>query len=214
VSRRARAVGFLLLAAVAAVAAAAIADGYGESVADGYGELRPVLIAVAELRAGEVIEPKIAAEKLEVRRVPIRFAPPSALAAPPEAFGLRAATTLPAGSYLLAEQLRAARVRRGSALGRGRTPVEIDVSGAGALSALGAQPAGAKVDVVVTDEPDSSGPGRTYVAAPAVPLLGLRPGGEGEPGEATATLGLTRGQALRLIDAESFARRVTVIPSG
>ena len=45
-----------------------------------------------------------------------------------------------------------------------------------------------------------------------MPLLALGPGGEGEPGEASATLGLTRPQALRLIAAESFARRVTVIP--
>jgi pilus assembly protein CpaB len=215
VSRRGRALGFLLAAGVGAAAAAMIADGYGESVVAGYGELRPVLVAAAELRAGEVIEPRTVAEKLAVRRVPVRFAPPSALAAPTEAFGLRPAATVPAGSYLLAEQLRSAQARPGDpALGRGRTPVEIDVSGAGALSALGARAVGSKVDVVVTDEPDSSGPGRTYVAAPAVPLLGLRPGGEGEVGEATATLGLTREQALRLIDAESFARRVTVIPGG
>jgi Flp pilus assembly protein CpaB len=214
-SRRGRAIGFLLAAALAAAAAAAIADGYGESVVAGYGELRPVLVAAAELPAGEVIGPQTVAEKLEVRRVPVRFAPPTALAAPTEALGLRPAITVPAGSYLLSEQLRAAKVRpAGSALGQGRTPVEIDVSGAGALTALGAQPVGSKVDVVVTEEPDSSGPGRTYVAAPGVPLLGLGPGGEGEAGEATATLGLTRGQALRLIDAESFARRVTVIPSG
>jgi len=212
-SRRGRAVGFLLAAAVAAAAAAAIADGYGDSVVRGYGELRPVLVAAAELRAGETIDPRTVAEKLEVRRVPVKFAPPSALAAPAEAFGLKPAITVPAGSYLLAEQLRSGRVHpAGPSLGRNRTPVEIDVSGAGALSAFGTQPVGSKVDVVVTSEPDSSGRGRTYVAAPGVPLLGLRPGGEGEAGEATATLGLTRGQALRLIEAESFARRVTVIP--
>ena len=65
----------------------------------------------------------------------------------------------------------------------------------------------------MTTEPSGSGSGRTYVAAPAVPLLALGPGGEGVEGEtATATLGLTRAQALRLIAAESFARRVTLIP--
>jgi hypothetical protein len=73
---------------------------------------------------------------------------------------------------------------------------------------------GSSVDVVVTTEPGGSGSGRTYVAAPAVPLLALGPGAEGGPGEATVTLGLTRSQALRLIAAESFARRVTVIPRG
>ena len=150
-----------------------------------------------------------------MRRVPVRFAPPGALAAPSEALGLVPSLTIPAGSYLVAGQLRSARVpRSGTILGRGRQPVEIVVSGAGALTALGVQPVGSKVDVVVTTEPDDSGDGRTYVAAPAVPLLGLGPGGEGGEGEATATLGLTRSQALRLIAAQSFARRLTVIPSG
>jgi Flp pilus assembly protein CpaB len=214
-SRRGRALGFLLGALVAAAAAAAIADGYGQSVVEGYGELRPVLVLSADLEGGEAIDPTTAAEKLEVRRVPVRFAPPAALAAPREALGLVPTATVPAGSYLLATQLRSPRLSRQRAiLGDGRRPVEIVVSGAGALAAFGGQPAGSKVDVVVTTEPSGSGSGRTYVAAPGVPLLALGPGGEGGTGEATATLGLTRAQALRLIAAESFARRVTVIPRG
>jgi Flp pilus assembly protein CpaB len=215
VSRRGRAAGFLAVSLLAAVAAAAIADGYGESVVRGYGELRPVLVAVRDLRKGKAIDPRLAAESLEVRRVPIRFAPPAALAAPPEALGLTPAVAIPAGSYLLASQLRPPRARNeGPRLGRGRRPVEIVVEGAGALSAYGAQPVGSRVDVVVTTEPSGSGRGRTYVAAAAVPLLALGPGPEGGAGEGTATLGLTRPQALRLIAAESFARRVTVIPRG
>jgi Flp pilus assembly protein CpaB len=206
-------VGFLLAALVAAAAAAAIADGYGDRVVRGYGELRPVLIAAADLRAGEEIGPREVAEKLELRRVPVRFAPPGALAAPADALGLTPAVAVPAGSYLLASQLRSAQAHGGGVLGGGRRPVEIAVSGAGALSALGIQPVGSKVDVVVTTEPTGAGDGRTYVAAPSVPLLGLGPGGEGGPGEATATLGLTRPQALDLIAAESFARQVTVIPA-
>jgi Flp pilus assembly protein CpaB len=213
--RRGRAVAFLAAALLAAVAAGAIADGYGESVARGYGELRPVLVAVEDLGAGEQIGPRLMAEKLEVRRVPVRFAPPAALAAAPEALGLVPAVSIPAGSYLLASQLQSPRSERGGVrLGGGRQPVEIAVSGAGALSAFGAQPVGSRVDVVVTTEPNGSGDGRTYVAAPAVPLLAIGPGAEGGPGEASATLGLTRSQALRLIAAESFARRVTVLPRG
>ncbi len=213
-TRRARAAGFLLAALFAAAAAAAVANGYGDSVVRGYGELRPVLIASTDLRAGKTIDPETAMEALEVRRVPIRFAPPSALSAPAEAVGLVPAAAVPAGSYLLAAQLRSPQAARPAArLGHGRRPVEIAVSGAGALTALGAQPVGSLVDVVVTTEPSGSGNGRTYVAATAVPLLGLAPSGEaGESETATATLGLTRAQALRLIAAESFARRVTVIP--
>jgi len=212
---RGRALGFMAAAVLAAVAAGVVADGYGRSVVRGYGELRPVLVAVDDLEEGKRIDPRAAAGDLEVRRVPVRFAPPAALAAPPEALGLVPAVTIPAGSYLLASQLRSPRsARGGTRLGHGRRPVEIAIGGAGALSAFGAQPVGSRVDVVVTTEPAGSGDGRTYVAAAAVPLLALGPGAEGAPGEATATLGLTRSQALRLIAAESFARRVTVLPRG
>lgn len=213
-SRRSRAVAFLFAAALAAVAAATIADGYGERVARGYGELRPVVVARSDLRAGERIDPRVAAEALEVRQVPVRFVPAAALTDPAAAIGLVSAAPLPAGSYLLATQLRPPRARHAVAgMTPGRRPVEIQVDGAGALSAFGGQPVGSKVDVVVTAEPQGAGAGRTYVAAAAVPLLALGVGGEGDPGEASATLGLTRPQALRLLAAESFARRVTVIPS-
>lgn len=214
-SRRARALGFGLAALFAAIAAATIADGYGKSVARGYGELRPVLVAASALKQGETIDPGLAASAMEVRRVPVRFAPPGALRSPAEALGLAPATVIPAGSYLLASQLRAPRRpgAPGGDLGDGRRPVEIAVSGAEALLVSGGDPIGATVDVVVTTEPSGSGTGRTYVAAAAVPLLALGPASEAG-GTAAATLGLTRPQALRLIAAQSFARRVTVLPRG
>jgi hypothetical protein len=153
-----------------------------------------------------------------VRRVPERFVPPGSLASPDEATGMIAAAALPAGAYLQVALLRPPG-RHGSfhsTLGRGRGPVEIAVSGADALLVGGARPTGTKMDVIITTEPAGPGPGRTYVAARRVPLLTLRPGPEGaEPGgTSVATLGLTRGQALRLIAAESFARRVTLLPAG
>jgi Flp pilus assembly protein CpaB len=205
-----------LAAVVAAAAAAAIANGYGNSVVRGYGELRPALVATSGLPAGKQIDPQAAAASLEVRRVPVRFVPPGVLAAPAEAVGLVPTASIPAGSYLLAGQLHPrSDSGPGSALAGGRRPVDIAVSGAGALAALGVGPVGSKVDVAVTSEASGSGDGRTYVAAPAVPLLGVGPGGEGVEGEtATATLALTRSQALRLIEAESFARRITLIPRG
>jgi Flp pilus assembly protein CpaB len=216
-SRRRRALAFLLLALLAAAGAAAIADGYGASAVRGYGPLRPVVVLAADIAAGERIGVEEIATGLERRRVPERFAPPSALALPEEALGLVARAPLPAGSYLLGAQLAAGReARPGSPrLDGDRRPVEIAVSGADAL--LSAGPAsGSRVDIVVTTEPAGAGPGRTYVAAAGVPLLALRPGAEGPgPGAtAAATLGLTRRQALRLIAAESFARKVTVLPGG
>jgi len=214
-SRRGRAVAFLAAACIAAVAAAAIADGYGKSVARGYGEMRAVVVTGEDLHEGEPMDSRAVAGALEVRQVPVRFVPPAALVDPAEAIGLIAAATVPAGSYLLATQLRPPGARRATpGLAKGRRPVELSVGGAGALSAYGSQPVGSKVDVVVTTEPSGSGAGRTYVAAAAVPLLALGAGGEGDPGEANVTLGLTRSQALRLLAAESFARRITVIPGG
>ncbi len=207
--RRRRSLGFLFAAGLAAAIAAAIADGYGESVASGYGELRPVVVVAADLPAGEPVDPAA----LELRRVPVRFAPPGTLGSPTEAVGLEAAAAVPAGSYLLAAQLRPPRSGGGlgGVLGGGRRPVEIAVGGADALMVGGTQPVGSRVDVVVTTEPGGAGGGRTYVAARAVPLLALGPGEEGS-GTAAATLGLTREQALALIDAQSFARRVTILP--
>jgi Flp pilus assembly protein CpaB len=214
--RRRRALGFLLLAILAAALGAAIADGYGASATRGYGPLRPVVVLDAKIASGRRIGPGEIGSALTVRRVPVRFAPPGALLAPEEALGLVARAPLPAGSYLLAAQLgiepkAAAGPPR---LGGGRRPVEIAVSGADALLATGPARSGSRVDVVVTNEPAGPGPGRTYVAAAHVPLLGLRPGAEGSgPGTtAAATLGLTRDQALRLIAAESFARKLTLLP--
>jgi Flp pilus assembly protein CpaB len=210
--------GFLLIALLAAAVAGAIAEGYGSSVAAGYGALVPVVVVDADLPAGKPIGPERISAALEVRRVPRRFVPAGALALPDEALDLTPKATIPAGSYLLGAQLRTkARVRRKPLLvGSARRAVEISVSGADALLALGPSPRGRKVDIVVTAEPRGSGPGKTYVAAAGVPLLGLGPGadGPGPGGLTTATLGLTRHQALRLIGAENFARQLTLLPGG
>jgi Flp pilus assembly protein CpaB len=218
-SRRGRATAFLLLALLAAAVGAAMLRGYGSSVVHGYGPLRQVVVLDAGLGIGKAIGPSQLSKALSVRRVPARFIPAGALAAPEEALGLVPKTALPAGSYLLASQLRPPRRGRRDivpGLGKGRRPVEISVSGADALLATGTAPSGVRVDIVVTTEPRSPGPGRTYVAAAHVPLLALGPGadGSGPGGLAAATLALTRHQALRLIAAESFARKLTLLPEG
>lgn len=215
-SRRARAIAFGVAALLAALAAGTIADGYGDSVARGYGTLRPVVVALAQLRAGRALDPTAAETELEVRQVPGRFVPAGALRDPVEALGLAPAVAIPAGAYLLAAQLRPPHSDApGPALPSGRRPVQIAVTGAEALAIGGADPVGSRVDVVITTEARDGGAGHTYVAAADVPLLGLGAGPEGDAaGAAEATLGLTRRQALRLIAAESFARQVTVMPSG
>jgi Flp pilus assembly protein CpaB len=215
-SRRARAVAFLVLAGVAAALAAAVADSYGSRVARGYGPLRSVVVAVRELKRGAPLRPQDVARALAQRRVPVRFVPSGALQAAPEAVGLAPVTDLPVGSYLLAGQLRLPGHPgpTASLVGPRRRPVEISVSGAEALLSTGVPDPRAKVDVVVTTEASASGPGRTYVAAAMVPLLALGPGpdGPGPGGASAAILALTKRQALRLIAAESFARKLTLLP--
>ena len=215
-SRRARAIAFGLAALVAAIAAGAIADGYGDSVARGYGALRPVVVASAQLPAGKALDPTGAEDDLEVRQVPARFVPAGALRDPAEALGLVPAAAIPSGAYLLAAQLRPPRSEQpGPRLAAGRRPVadrgqrrrSAGASAAPIRSARGSTSSS-------PPNPGDGGTGRTYVAAAAVPLLGLGAGPEGDvAGAAEATLGLTRPQALRLIAAESFARQVTVMPA-
>ena len=216
-SRRARAAGFLLLAVGCAALAAVVANGYGSSVAGSFGPLRSVVVASRDLPAGRPID-VVLARTLKVRRVPERFVPADALTVPRQALGQEPAATVPAGSYLLAAQLRLPRPAGAGAapgLPGGRSPVEIAVTGAEALLAGGGSPEGARMDVVITTEPGGPGPGRTYVAAAGVRLLSLREAQPSAPGPSagwSATLALTRRQALRLIQAESFARQVRLLP--
>jgi Flp pilus assembly protein CpaB len=219
VSRRRRAVLFTFLAVGCAVTAAIVANGYGSGIARGFGPMRPVLVTIRDLPAGRVIGSRAAHRGLELRRVPERFAPPDVLSAVEDALGRAPVTRLPAGAYLTAGQLEMAGDGPAKRLAAGRQPVEIAVSGAGALSVSEQPPEGSLVDVVVTAEPASTGAGRTYVAAAAVELLALREGGLADadaagPGGWLATLALTRNQALELIEAESFAREVRLLPRG
>jgi Flp pilus assembly protein CpaB len=218
-SRRRRAAAFATVALGCATVAALVADSYGTSVASQYGELRPVVVAARDLPGGEPLDPRDAERLLEIRRVPASFVPPGALMTIGDALGRAPAAPLPAGSYLLASFLEVPRQRRDGgepAIAEGMRPVEIAVTGAEALSAAGRPAQGTRVDVVVTTEPDVGDDGRTYVAAEAVELLALTAGGGanenglGEPTQ-TATLALTRAQALRLIEAENFARQVRLM---
>jgi Flp pilus assembly protein CpaB len=222
--RRARAIAFGCAALVCAGLAAAMAGGYRSDIQSELGPLRSVVVTTARIPAGQAIPAKQVGELLEARRVPVRFAPPGALSAPEQAAGRAPVAALPAGSYVLDSQLRepGARKRDSAAhahIAPGRKPVEITVTGAEALAAAGEDPVGSRVDVVVTTEPGPGGSGRTYVAAHDVKLLGLSEAGDSATGdyqlsngaEWTATLALTKHQALRLIQAENFARGVRLI---
>jgi Flp pilus assembly protein CpaB len=227
VSRRARAIAFAALAIACAGLAAAVASGYRGGIEAQLGALRGVVVATGELDARREITARDAAEVLELRRVPSRFAPGDSLTDPRQAIGSEPLAPIPAGAYLTATLLRVPvqRDRRSAAhpLAGDRQAVEITIAGAEALTAAGSDPTGQMVDVVVTTEPQAGGgPGRTYVAADGVRLIALReadgPGapevGPMGPSSWVATLAATRSQALRLIQAHNYARELRLIGAG
>jgi len=213
VSRRARALGFLGAAIACALLAALVASGYRSRVEASYGELRPVVVATSDLRAGVPIGPAQAKRALAVRRVPVRFAPATALRHPADALGRAPTGPVPAGAYLLGVQLEVPQAEQPATpgVGRGKRPVEVGVSGAGALLVGGGAPEGGRVDVVVSQPSGLGNRARTWVAASGVRLLTLE--GPGGPGEGwTATLALTRPQALELITADASGRQIRLLP--
>ena len=213
---RARAAAFGVGALACAALSAAVAGTAQTPGADSLGPLVPVVVTSAPLEGGTVVGRKEMTEAFAERRVPESFAPPDALRVPAEALGRKLATSIPAGSYLTAAAFKV-KAPAGAQTGgppRGTTPVEIAVTGAGALASTRTDQ-GDRVDVVVSGD-SSPGPsaGRTYVAASGIPLLGLREA-QAEPGLASdrwiATLALTREEALILIRAESVGAQVRLL---
>ena len=209
---------------VCAGLAAVAAGGYRGGVEAQLGTLEEVIVARAELPPRRPLRPVDAQRLLESRRVPARFVPPDALRDIHEAVGRAPAGPIPAGAYVTASQLRlpaAARSRSRPRVDPGSEAVEVTVTGAEALAAGGSDPAGARVDVIVTTEPHAGGGGgRTYVAAEGVRLIGLSEAGPSEdagglgptgPAAWVATLGATPAQALRLIHAHNYARELRLI---
>lgn len=223
-TRRARAIAFGAAALGSAGLAAAVAGGYRTDLESQLGPLRPVVVASAQIPSRRPLRAPQVRKLLEVRRVPERFAPAGALTVPQQAIGLAPAARIPAGAYVLAAMLEDPGSRRRGdrpRLGGAREPVEISVTGAEILAAAGGAPRAGSVDVIVTTEPGpGGGSGRTYVAAEGVRLLALGRSGDSAaaalpgPGSGAwaATLALTRPQALRLIQAENFARQMRLIP--
>jgi pilus assembly protein CpaB len=175
------------------------------------GPLVPVVVARADLRAGSSLSP----DRLAARRVPARFAPPDALAAPAEAAGARLAVPLAAGAYVTAGALAPARDRERAAAGTGERAVDVAVAAGNDLAEAGP---GARVDVLVTTEA-GAGEGKSYLALEDVELLGAHAAGAAGAGEAgaaqhataVATLRVTLREAVLLTAAQSFAREVRLL---
>lgn len=193
--------------------AMSLVRGYSSSVVESYGTMRPVIVVTRAISSGRTITSKLASSAFDRRQVPVRFAPAGAVPDPADAVGFETAGELFVGSYLTANLLKTPRTDRGRSVhpGPGRHAVEIAVSGAGALAGTSG-----RVDVLVTSEPRAAGSGRTYVAARGVRLIAISRTGESDAGSGLTqvTLALTRRQAIALVEAESFARKITVLPRG
>jgi pilus assembly protein CpaB len=203
----------LALALAAGGIAASRVQGRAAEIEGQVGPLVPVLVAQGEIGAGKRVRPGM----LAVRRVPQRFAPPDALAAPEQAIGQRIGAPVPPGGYVTAAAFApsAGDDTGGSApLARGQRAIEVAVAGGEALEGA---PPGTRVDVLVTTE-SRSGSGRTYLALQDVELLGVRPAAGEEPRDgaaaratALASLRVTLRQAVFLTSAQSFAREVRLL---
>ena len=178
------------------------------------GPLVPVVVARADLGTDESLSPA----RLAVRRVPARFVPPDALAAPEEAAGARLAVPLAAGAYVTG----AALARRGGhadGAGPGAGERAVDVAVAGGADLAEAEP-GARVDVLITTD-GGEGRGRSYLALEDVELLAAGPGGQADGAgtgggaaahaTAVATLRVTLREAVLLTAAQSFAREIRLL---
>jgi Flp pilus assembly protein CpaB len=213
VSRRARALAFLIAALICAVLAAGVAGRYRSGLEARYGPLRPVVVATAQLEAGEPIGPDRAPAALAVRRVPASFVPRGALSRLGDAVGRAPAAPIPAGAYVIGAQLVIPHGRKppGPGLASGLRPVQVAVAGAEALTVGGAAPEGRQVDVVVSRQAGLGRSAGAHIAASAVMLLALAaPAGPGEPWN--ATLAVTEQQALSLIAAQSAGREIRLLP--
>lgn len=212
-SRRARALSFLVAAVVCALLAATIAGRYRSRVEARYGPLQPVVVATSELPAGEPIGVDRVEAALSVRRVPARFVPPGSLARVADAIGRAPGAAIPAGSYVLGAQLELPQTDapKSPGVGLGRRPVDVAVTGADALTVGGGAPEGRRVDVVVARQAGLGSSASARIAATAVKLLALRsPAGPGESW--SATLAVTEQQALSLIGAQSAGREIRLLP--
>jgi pilus assembly protein CpaB len=201
-----------LLGAAAACAglAASSVSRYTNDVRAQVGPLTRVVVARTDLKPGTAITPQVAGRSLEVRQVPIRYAPAQALISISDAIGYRLGGAVNRGDYLTSATLVAGEGRRPGTDPDGRT-VEVAVAGAGFL-AQSLQP-GTRVDVLITTE-RGAGPGRTYLALQDAEVVGFSAssGAGNEAGRATAALRVSLRQAVLLTAAQNFARELRLVP--
>jgi pilus assembly protein CpaB len=205
------------VSATCAGLAASLVNGYARDVRSQVGPLVPVLVARASVDRGVRVTAARASSRLAMRRVPERFAPPSALHSPREAVGLRASSSIAPGDYVSRADLTAATASAAPSSGLRARLVELPVVGGNAVRSF--MRPGLRVDVLVTSE-RTQGSGRTYLALQRIELVDLNrleEGGASASGDArradsVATLRVTLRQAVLLTAAQNFAREVRLVP--
>ena len=212
-TRRRRAAALLGLALLLGVLAASDVAGREAALRRRLGPTVTVVVVDAPLRAGQ----RIARAALAVREVPERYAPPGALRDPGAAVGQRAAVAIAPHTDLAAALLAvpgAGAEPHGPALRRGERALDLV-----AVGAPDAVVAGARVDVLVTDDGRAGAPGATRLALADVEVLAARASPAPDAADAAgglprllATLRVTVRQALALTGAAAAAREVRLLP--
>lgn len=212
-SPRGRAIALFAASGVCALLAVGIAQRLESTQASPLGPFRAVVITTREVPAGTQLGRDTLAASTVVRRVPVRFSPPDALPRIQLAAGLMVANAVPAGSYLLRSHLSRIgdpQVQGGPSTGQ-RQPVEIAVTGAGALLVGDRPPEGSRVDVISAREASFGRSARAGVVARSASLLALRrPQSAGDSWR--ATLSVKRDEALALIAADTSGRQLRLLP--
>ncbi|HEV2819753.1 MAG TPA: Flp pilus assembly protein CpaB [Solirubrobacteraceae bacterium] len=214
-NRRRRALVLAGMALLLGGLAAADVAGREAALRQRLGQEIPVVVARTDVPAGAVFDP----HRLGVRRVPARFAPVAAAAAPRELAGLRAAVDVPAGADVAVgmvhndeeDSVAGAPVRPGERV------AELVAAGSPQLI----QPGG-RVDVLVTRTGEDGAPGGTELALEDVEVLAVGQADAAAGGEdvapttgpmlVAASLRVTLRQAVYLAAAQAFASEVRLLP--
>lgn len=214
-NRRRRALVLAGIALLLGGLAAADVAGREAALAQRLGHEIPVVVTRADVPAGAVFDPR----RLGVRRVPARFAPVAAAAAPRELAGLRAAVDVPAGADVAVGMVDSSEgdTVAGAPVRPGERVAELVATGSPQL----VQPGG-RVDVLVTRTGEDGSPGATELALEDVEVLAVGPADAAAGGEdvapatgavrVAASLRVTLRQAVYLAAAQAFASELRLLP--
>jgi pilus assembly protein CpaB len=212
VSRRRRALLLGGLALVLGGLAAFNVAGREAALERRVGGVVDIVVSREPIAAGD----RIRERALAIRRVPARFAPNGTTGDPQALVGQRAAVDIRADIDLTAAMVAGdSGSGSGPAVRSGERIAEVVALGSPQLVT-----AGSRVDVLVTPEPRSDGPGEAVLALEDIEVVAATqlaaddvPAGKGAPGpRVAASLRVTLRQAVYLAAVQDFARELRLLP--